>query len=166
MRPPLDYLSASELPRREGPRPAPAPCEAPPPVEMNVMLVSQVELVDRGHGVAAADDGVGLLVFSHGLGHGLRACLERHRISNTPMGPFQNTVAACRWPRRTARPSQGRCRGPSCRRGSRRPIRWRVLASSAKLIGAHDVHGKQQLHAALLGLLHHSRRRARPSLPL
>ena len=45
MRPPLDYLSASEPPRREGPRPAPAPCEAPPPVEMNVMRSARSNLL-------------------------------------------------------------------------------------------------------------------------
>ena len=49
-------------------------------------LVGQAELVDGGHRVAAADDGVGLLVGGHGLGHGPGAGLRRSASRRRPWG--------------------------------------------------------------------------------
>jgi len=67
--------------------------EAPPPVEMWVILSATAGLMDGGDGVSAADDGGGVGVGGYSVGDGVGA-LAKAGISKTPMGPFQMMVWA------------------------------------------------------------------------
>ncbi len=66
--------------------------EAPPPVEIQLDLVGQAELVDSCDRVTTADDR-GAVSLGEGLGDSLGAVSEVVN-SKTPMGPFQKTVLA------------------------------------------------------------------------
>ena len=69
---------------------------APPPVEMWVKRRGEALLLDRGHGVAAADDDGRAGVGSDRPGTGRSAFVPwaKDGISKTPSGPFQKTVFA------------------------------------------------------------------------
>ena len=73
--------------------------EAPPPVETQEIRVGEPELLDRAHGVAAADDGVAVGLGDR-LGDRVRARRRSASHSNTPIGPFQKTVCAAPMMRR------------------------------------------------------------------
>ena len=83
---------------RNAASPGRSPCssnssDAPPPVETKPTRSPEPELVEGGDRVAAPHDGEAVAV-GHGLGHACRSRPRTRSSSNTPMGPFQNTVPA------------------------------------------------------------------------
>ena len=123
--------------------------EAPPPVEMWVILSAKPRLLHRCGRVAAADDGDGARIPRRPRpGRCVPAC-EGRPLRNTPIGPFQTTVPAPFIGIGEERAgSWRRCPGPSSRpRYSRRSTPW--CRSYSRRTRLHDdvVHGQQEVYA-------------------
>ena len=138
---------------------------APPPVERWSTRSASPNCGERRAGVAAADDRRARRLAPRPRRP--RACRPRTAPARTrPSGrsrrPCRAFAISCGV---RARPSAGRCRGPSSRPGTAAPSSYATSASRVEAVADHEVDRQQQPAARLLGLLERAARPARRPRP-